>query len=52
MTRISVQMRAISYPGTPVRLEAWKTSDNKASFRFVDVESGKAVLDHCIFEWN
>ena len=52
MTRISVQMRAISYPGTPVRLEAWKVADHKVSFRYIDVESGKAILDNCEFEWK
>ena len=52
MTRISVQMRAISYPGTPVRLEAWKVADHKVSFRYIDVESGKAILDNCEFDWK
>lgn len=52
MRRMSVQMRAISYPGTPVRLEAWKLSDHHASFRHIDVESGKAILDNCEFHWE
>ena len=52
MTRMSVQMRAISYPGTPVRLEAWKVGEHKVSFRYIDVESGKAILDNCEFEWK
>lgn len=52
MSRMSVQMRAVSYPGTQVQLRAWKLGDNKASFRLVDQGTGKAILDNCEFEWN
>ncbi len=52
MTRMSVQMRAISYPGTSVQLQAWKVAEGKASFRYIDVETGKSVLDNCEFEWK
>ena len=52
MKRMSVQMRAISYPGTPVQLRAWKTGEHSAIFRYLDMESGKAILDNCVFEWE
>ena len=52
MVRMSVQMRAISYPGTNVRLDAWKVEDHKVIFRYIDVESGSAVMDFCEFEWK
>lgn len=52
MKRMSVQMRAISWPGSQVRLDAWKTKDHKVSFRYTDVESGSAVMDNCEFEWE
>lgn len=52
MKRMVVQMRSISYPGTPVQLQAWKVEgENRALFRYIDVESGKAILDNCEFEW-
>ena len=52
MKRMSVRMRAISYPGTPVQLRAWKTGEHSAIFRYLDMESGKAILDNCVFEWE
>ena len=52
MTRMSVQMRAVSYPDTPVQLRGWKIAENKASFKLIDMHSGKAILDNCEFEWK
>lgn len=52
MKRIYVQMRSIAYPDTPVQVQAWKTDDNKAVFRYIDMNTGKAILDNCEFEWE
>ena len=51
MKRIYVQMRAKAYPGTPVQVRAWKTGEHTAVFKYIDLESGKAILDNCEFEW-
>lgn len=52
MKRIYVQMRAKAYPDTPVQLRAWKTGEHSAVFKYVDLVSGKAILDNCEFEWE
>lgn len=52
MKRIYVQMRSMAFPGTPVQLQAWQTGETSAVFRYVDMESGKAILDNCEFEWE
>ncbi len=51
MRRMLVQMRAPAYPDSPVQLRAWKTDEHKVLFRYVDLNSGKAILDNCEFEW-
>ncbi len=51
MKRLYVQMRSIAYPDTPVRLEGWKIGEHEMVFRYLDVNTGKAILDNCIFEW-
>lgn len=52
MKRISVQIRSVGYPGVPVQVQGWKVADNQAIFRYLDLRSGKAVLDNCVFEWE
>jgi len=52
MKRIYVQMRSKAYPDTPVQIQAWKTGDNIAVFKYVDMNTGKAILDNCEFEWR
>ena len=52
MRRIYVQMRSIAFPDTPVRVLAWKTGEHQAVFRYVDMNTGKAILDNCEFEWT
>jgi len=52
MKRMYVQMRSIAYPGIPVKLLGWKTSEKKMVFRYIDCETGKSILDHCEFEWD
>lgn len=51
MKRIYVQMRNMAFPGTPVQLQAWKTGEHTAVFHYLDMESGKPILDNCEFEW-
>ena len=52
MRRMSVQMRAPAYPDSPVAVKAWKVGDTKVIFRYIDVNSGKAILDNSVFEWE
>ena len=52
MKRIYVQMRSKAYMDTPVEVQAWKVSDNMAVFRYIDKNTGKAILDNCEFEWE
>ena len=52
MTRISVQIRSVGYPGAPVQVQGWRVDEGKAIFRYIDMNSGKAVLDNCEFEWR
>lgn len=51
MTRITAQMRSILYPDTEISLKLWKIEENKAYFRLVNKETGKAILDRGVFEW-
>ena len=39
-------------PGTPVQLQVWKIDDHKAYFRFMNKNTGKAVLNRGVFEWK
>lgn len=52
MTRIAAQMRSVLYPGTPVRLQLWRIGGCAARFRFLNSETGEAVLDRGVFEWS
>ena len=52
MSRISAQMRSILYMDTDIQLALWKISPKKAYFRLLDVETGAAILDRGVFEWN
>lgn len=52
MTRMAVQMRSVCYLGIPVQIRAWKTDEHKAVFKYIDMNTGKAILDNCIFEWQ
>ena len=50
--RLSVQMRSVCYLGIPIQLRAWKIAEGKAIFRLVDLNTEKAILDNCEFEWE
>ena len=52
MTRMAAQMTSILYPDTDVALHAWVVDEGKAYFRFVNKETGKAVLDRGVFEYK
>lgn len=52
MTRMAAQMRTVLYPGTPVRLQLWKSGVGAACFRFLNADTGEAVLDRGVFEWS
>lgn len=52
MKRIYVQMRSMAFPDTPVQIQAWKIGDGQAVFRYLDQNTGKAILDNCEFEWE
>ena len=51
MKRMYAQMRSVAFPDSPVQFRAWKTGEGKASFRYIDLNTGKAILDNCEFEW-
>jgi acyl dehydratase len=52
MKRIYVQMRSVAFPDTPVQVRAWQVGDGKAVFRYIDLNTGKVILDNCEFEWE
>ena len=52
LKKVYVQMRAIAFPDTPVQLQAWKVDTGKAVFKYIDKNSGKAILSNCLFEWE
>lgn len=52
MKRMYVQMRSVAFPDTPVQFRAWKVNDKKAVFKYIDTNTGKAILDYCEFEWE
>ena len=39
-------------PDTPVQLHLWKLEEGKAAFRFVNAQTGKAILDRGELEWQ
>lgn len=52
MTRMAAQMSSVLFPDTPVRLQIWNIADGLAYFRFLNVNTGKAVLNRGVFEWK
>lgn len=52
MTRMAAQMTSVLFPDTPVKLQLWKVGDNTAYFRFMNVTTGKPVLNRGVFEWK
>lgn len=52
MTRMAAQMSSPLLPGTPVQTQIWKIGDGRAYFRFVDKNTGKAVLNRGVFDWS
>ncbi|MBC3536669.1 MaoC/PaaZ C-terminal domain-containing protein [Megasphaera hominis] len=52
MTRMAAQMTSVLFPDTPVQLQLWKMSDHQAYFKFVNKNTGKAVLNRGVFEWK
>ena len=52
MTRMAAQMSSPLLPGTPVQTQIWKIDDGTAYFRFIDRNTGKAVLNRGVFQWT
>lgn len=52
MKMFSAQMRSVGFPGARMQMRGWKTGDGRAVFKYIDLNSGKAVLDNCVFEWE
>ena len=50
--RMAAQMTSPLLPGTPVQTQIWKVADDTAYFRFVDKNTGKAVLNRGVFQWK
>lgn len=51
MKRMAAQMTSVLFPDTPVKLQVWKIEERKAYFRFINITTGKAILDRGVFEW-
>lgn len=51
MTRMAAQMSSPLLPGTPVQTQIWKIDEGTAYFRFIDKNTGKAVLNRGVFQW-
>lgn len=52
MTRMAAQMTSVLFPDTPVKLQLWLIGDGIAYFRFMNVTTGKAILNKGVFEWK
>jgi acyl dehydratase len=52
MKRMYAQIRSVAFPDTPVQIRAWRLGQGKASFKYMDMNTGKALLDNCEFEWR
>lgn len=52
MERMAAQMTSVLYPDTPVRLQLWRTEPGTAVFRFLNLRTGKPVLDRGCFTWR
>lgn len=52
MTRMAAQMSSVLYPDTPVQLQLWKMDEHTAYFRFMNLTTGKPVLNRGVFEWK
>lgn len=52
LKKVYVQMRSVAFPDTPVQLQAWKVGEGKAVFKYLDMNTGKAILNNCVFEWE
>lgn len=51
MKRMAAQMTSVLYPGTPVKFQLWKMEEGKAYFRFLNLNTGKPILNRGVFEW-
>jgi len=52
MTRMAAQMTTVLFPDTKVKLQLWKMEEGTAYFRFMNMETGKAILNRGVFEWK
>lgn len=52
MTRMAAQMSSVLFPDTPVRLQLWKMGEGTAYFRFLNLTTGKPILNRGIFTWK
>ena len=51
ITRLNVQMRAVTYPGQKVTFQGWNIGPGAVGFKLKD-EAGKALLDNGVIEYN
>lgn len=52
MTYMYAQMSSVLYPGTPVKIQAWKMSEGIIYFKFINMNSRKPVLNRGIFKYQ
>ena len=51
VTHIATQLRAVTFPDTHVKFQAWKLEEGKVIYRMLN-EQGKAVIDNCLLEYK
>lgn len=51
VTRIATQLRAVTFPDTHVKFQAWKLEEGKIVYKMLN-EEGKAIVDNCLLEYK
>ncbi len=52
MTHMAAKMSSVLFPDTPVKLQLWKMDNGTAYFRFMNLTTGKPILNNGIIEWK
>lgn len=52
MTRMSVQMRNVCFPGTDIKFLGWNAGEGKVVFKLVNAADNTPILDKCEFEYH
>lgn len=52
LRRIGAQMRSLAYPDSPITLSLWREEEGRALFRLTHADTGAAILDRGLLEWE